>query len=369
MPEDIFTLTGIDDDTLQDFSISLHEALNSLEFDIGKLEKDPSDSETTTKIYSTMHSIKGNCIMCSILPFIDYSESIEEVVSQLRSGQIPFTHYIKEALLLGLDKFRSDTNSMLLSGSISTAPLKKIANTFKRLTQASQDDTNAIAAEIIKMISGSAAIHLPLSEKQIDNSPNQNTIQTPDSDDDVKYFKELAMITDDNSPFWEGRSKKAVNVCLGINQMLANPIDSRQLMAASYLHDIGMAFVPYEILNKNAKLNSLEEKKVQLHVKHSYEWLKRIPGWADAAHMVLQHHERVDGTGYPNHTEGKGICTGAKILAVADTFYAVTNQRADRSFKRSLVRATSEINSCVGTQFDGEVVAAFSDMIQNMHAK
>lgn len=369
MSNEIFKLIDIDQDTLHDFITCLHESLAEIEHDLFTLEKDPHNEESIHNTFRALHMIKGNCRLCFMDPFAEYTHALEDVFSQLRSKQITFTPYIKEAILLALDKFRHDMDDIEHNGEVIINPLRKISSAFEKLTRAPAAEIEIQAAEIIRQLGGEAASHLPLSDTPGKSPTTQNVLHEFDMDADLEYFRELATLVDDNSSYWQDRSKKTANVCLGINQFLENPLDSRQLMAAAYLHDTGMAFTPHEIVHKQYKLNSIEEHKIHQHVMHSYEWLKRMPGWKEAAQMVLQHHERPDGLGYPNNTKGEDICVGAKVLALADTFYAITNKRADRSYKRSLLRAIAEINNCVNQQFDAEVVKAFNDLVRQIHSK
>lgn len=97
--------------------------------------------------------------------------------------------------------------------------------------------------------------------------------------------------------------------------------------------------------------------------------LNRIPGWEEAALMIYHHHERPDGQGYPQQLGRTKICPGAKLIAIADSFFSITNTRADRTHKRSILRAVSEINAYSGTQFDEETVDAFNQMIKHTYTK
>ncbi|OUR86757.1 hypothetical protein A9Q81_27975 [Gammaproteobacteria bacterium 42_54_T18] len=130
-----------------------------------------------------------------------------------------------------------------------------------------------------------------------------------------------------------------------------------------------MSFISRDIINKNSKLSPIEEKEIKRHVKVGYEWVNRIPHWQEAALMIQQHHERPDGLGYPKKLTGDQICSGARILAIADTFFAITNERADRSHKRSLLRAAKEINAHADTQFDNNTVLAFNQMIKDQYGR
>ena len=131
------------------------------------------------------------------------------------------------------------------------------------------------------------------------------------------------------------------------------------------MHDIGMAFLPHELINKQAKLNSMEQKRLKKHVGWGYNMLSRMSSWQDAATMVLQHHEFEDGSGYPNEISGDDLCDGAKIIAILDAFYAMTNLRSDRNHRRSVLRAVSEINACTGAQFSSYWVELFNQLIKD----
>lgn len=141
-------------------------------------------------------------------------------------------------------------------------------------------------------------------------------------------------------------------------------VDHDQLTAAVYLHDIGMSLIPSEILNKPSKLSNEEFELIKNHIEMGATMLEKIPGWQEAAKMVRQHHEKYNGSGYPEGLSKDGIHPGAMIIALADTFYAVTNERADRSYKKSLFSAVTLINGESGGQFNPRFVEAFNETVR-----
>ena len=82
--------------------------------------------------------------------------------------------------------------------------------------------------------------------------------------------------------------------------------------------------------------------------------------------MVLAHHERFDGTGYPNGVVGHAIHPGGQMLSIVDTFCSITNERSDRTFKKSLLSAISEINANIETQFDPDMVHVFNEVVRRI---
>lgn len=132
----------------------------------------------------------------------------------------------------------------------------------------------------------------------------------------------------------------------------------RNLGMGAWLHDIGKLAIPDGILLKPGALTDNERQVMQHHVLIGYDLVKRIPFLADAAEIILGHHERCDGSGYPRGLRGEQISIGAKIFAVADSFDAMTSDRPYRS-AMPFSAARAEIELHAGTLYDPQVVRAF----------
>jgi putative nucleotidyltransferase with HDIG domain/PAS domain S-box-containing protein len=111
-------------------------------------------------------------------------------------------------------------------------------------------------------------------------------------------------------------------------QLTENEING--IKASALVHDIGKIAIPSEILTKSSALNAYEMALVQNHVVVGYQLLKNLEFPWNVAKIVLQHHERLDGSGYPNHLKGDEICLEAQIVAVADTVEAMAHFRPYR---------------------------------------
>ncbi len=127
---------------------------------------------------------------------------------------------------------------------------------------------------------------------------------------------------------------------------------------AASLHDVGKIAIPDAILRKHGKLSPEEWRVMETHVWVGFSLLRRIHFLAEVAEIVLAHHERFDGKGYPRGLKGDEIPLGARIFAVSDTLDAMTS---DRPYRRALpfAHARQEIVSESGHQFDSKVVEAF----------
>lgn len=135
------------------------------------------------------------------------------------------------------------------------------------------------------------------------------------------------------------------------------------LRAASKLHDLGKICVPSEILNKPGSLTQLEYDIAQFHSYIGFKVLSKIRVMEDAARMVLQHHERIDGSGYPLGLKRSEIDMGARILAVADVLEAMTSSQPYR-FSHDLENTLEEIIKGRGTRYDPVVVDACIELFE-----
>lgn len=142
--------------------------------------------------------------------------------------------------------------------------------------------------------------------------------------------------------------------------------DIHKLVKASILHDIGKISTPDAVLLKPGTLNELEYKMIKEHVSVGYEMLKGIKIYADLAEIMLHHHERYDGSGYPSGLKKDEIPLLSAIMSVADTFDAMTSTRIYKKSK-SVKEALAELDSLKGTQFNPKVVDVAINVLKEVN--
>ena len=156
-----------------------------------------------------------------------------------------------------------------------------------------------------------------------------------------------------------GHSQRVCRYSLEIARAMRWPDkELGSLARGAYLHDIGKLGTPDGILLKPGPLTAAERRVMQQHVQIGFDIVKGIPFLADAAEIVLMHHERFDGSGYPRGLKEEKILLGARIFAVADTLDAITS---DRPYHRasSFESARETIRHLSGSHFDPQVVDVF----------
>ena len=144
-------------------------------------------------------------------------------------------------------------------------------------------------------------------------------------------------------------------------KMKLNLLQLENLSLAAYLHDIGKINVPEEILNKTSRLTDEEFTIIKKHPVDGAEMVKNTY-FKDIAPIIEQHHERLNGSGYPNSLKGDEILLEARIIAVSDTFDAMTEERVYRKALNSKF-ALDELKSLVNTHFDQAVVSALEEVL------
>ncbi len=137
-----------------------------------------------------------------------------------------------------------------------------------------------------------------------------------------------------------------------------DPEQLERIRWGALLHDVGKIGLPDEVLKQAGKLNAAAWRVVRRHPGTGYELIRRLEFLGEARQVVLAHHERFDGTGYPRGLRGEAIPLGARIFAVVDTLDAITSDRPYRP-AADYLRAAAEIRQGAGTQLDPAAGAAF----------
>ena len=169
----------------------------------------------------------------------------------------------------------------------------------------------------------------------------------------------LAITVDGRDPHTPGHSKRVatasemVGKAIGVSQK-----ELADLHVASLLHDIGKVSIADSILTKPGELTGDEWELLRSHSAEGARIVGHVTGLAVLAPMILHHHERYDGTGYPDGLKGQDIPLGARIIGVADAYDTMTTPRPYR-YVMSQDEALGELRRCSGAQFDPEFIEAF----------
>ncbi|MCK9223584.1 MAG: HD domain-containing protein [Candidatus Muirbacterium halophilum] len=176
-------------------------------------------------------------------------------------------------------------------------------------------------------------------------------------------IKVLANVLDAKDPYTHGHSERVMEYSVAIAyKMGLNEKDVKNIEFGALLHDIGKVGVDLSILNKPGRLTEDEFAIIKTHPEQGYQIIAPVKFLQDKFSAIKYHHEKWDGTGYPDGLSGEDIPLDARIVAVADTFDAMTSTR---SYRKALDKeiAVEEIKRVSGTQFDPRIVEAFLKVV------
>ena len=182
-----------------------------------------------------------------------------------------------------------------------------------------------------------------------------------------QMIETLANVIVARDSYTAGHQKRVANLASAIAAKLNLPLHTIEgIELSALIHDIGKIAVPAEILTKPSKLSDFELAMLRNHVQTGYDILKNMNFPWNLAQIILEHHERVDGSGYPNGLKGDSICEEARIIAVADTVEAISSDRPYRKSK-GIEAALEEITMNRGILYDDRVVDACLDVFKEDH--
>lgn len=177
-----------------------------------------------------------------------------------------------------------------------------------------------------------------------------------------KTFEEmvttLATTLEKRDPYTAGHQQRVANLAVAIAEDMGLSDEEIELIfMAGLIHDLGKIYVPAEILNKPGHLTELEFGMIKTHPEVGYEILKNVDFPWEVARVVHEHHERLNGTGYPNGIKKHEILMASRILSIADVVEAMASHRPYRP-ALSISVALDEILKNKGTLYDPEAVEA-----------
>ena len=163
--------------------------------------------------------------------------------------------------------------------------------------------------------------------------------------------------------YWNGHSRNVARLAERVGRKMGLSRGTCERLAlAGQLHDIGMLAVPQSVLLDYSRFGVNEFRSVQKHPEVSYEVLRPLTSVSDILPAIRHHHERMNGTGYPQELRGEDIPLGARILAVADAYDAMTHDRPHREGMTS-VQAVAELRRCTPAGYDPACVDALAEVV------
>lgn len=359
-------VSDFDPDIISDLKDELDEKRQRCNDHLLTLEQDPKDIETVNLLFRDVHTVKGDLGIMGISQYLSLLQAIEDVLDNLRKQQKQYTPALGDVLLLSLDlTFKELKGFFKPDNEFDQPSYDKIADMVSKLAKLEGTDAEQQTLAVVQTLAPETA-----PAKEEDEQQFRDYFTEEEINEEVAFFMQLSLLVDQRSPYGPGRTERLFELAMTMNQLAGNPIPSSQLQTALYLHDIGMAFIPRRMMIKASSLSKNDWEWVKNHVTTIHRLIGAFDVWTEAAEIILHHHERLDGSGYPSGLKENEICEGAKLLAIVDTFEAITQTRAYQDSKqRPMVRAIMEINQFAGVLYCPKWVQHFNQAVKRLHVK
>lgn len=347
-----------DEESFQDFRDALSDYAPHIEALVAQLRVQPNDTQAVADLFRVFHNIKGDASLCRLGFLVPFMHGTETLLARVRAAEVPFSASLADVLLLSIDRLQLAIDVLANHESTDNLHLSEFTTGLEALHGLPAGELDAACLRLIDVMTGAA------SQESHVQVPNFDALQY-DLGGDLAFFRQLALQLEGRSVLFDGRTERNLKLALLTNEIAGAPVNVDQLCAAVYVHDVGMMFLPETLWIGSARLSEDQRKLMNEHTRWGAGLLQRIPGWDEASTMVLQHHEKPDGSGYPLGLSGAAIVPGAKILAQVDAFEAVMVKHGTRGQPRSTLRAAAEVNAS-DHQFDKAWVKPFNLAVRHL---
>ena len=371
-------LANLDAGSLADFFGLITEAHTQMEQSLLLLQIDNEDSQSLSELAMAIDNIHNALADHSLGELRELTGSLLQLIYAVRQRHMPFSTTIGDIILLATQDIKVLIEKALI-GDTTLALMKRLPRicvAIKNVAHVDRSMQESMMRDILLLLDTNTEM-LDSTTTAAESLRNLFSSADPDDDElvsfgvevneDFIFFHGLGEPLESRSNYWQGRNQRMLRLALKMNEQAGRPVEPNQLAAAVYMHDVGMALLPLEIINNESPLTESDLQQIREHPKFGFELLRYMKQWREAAYIVLQHHERMDGSGYPYGLKESEICEGAKILAIVDAVDARTHERTHASTQQqALLRAAMEIGKHSETQFSTYWVNIFKSLFQQM---
>lgn len=374
----VYEVDTIDADALAHFFKTFSGAYLHIEQALLMLELDATNERFLGELQSAIHSIQEALEKIGLNELLCLTVTLQGLVQSIRDKKVEFHTVISDIVLLAVDDIKVVLEK-IIDGETRCVMLERMPRVCATISNIAEVDgfyQDSIIKDALLLLDPSTEIlepHISPSASLVDlfddSAPDEEELAAygVEENEDFVFFRALSEPLETRARYWRGRSQRMLRLALKMNDHAGRPVDPNQLAAAVYMHDAGMALLPLDVINHESDLSEDELQQIKEHPKIGFELLRYMKQWREAANIVLQHQERVDGKGYPYGLTENEICDGAKIIAIVDAIDARTHERVHSTLlKRPLLRAVMEIGKHVDTQFSEKWVNVFKQVFHQM---
>ncbi len=374
----VTTLENLGASALANFFASYTASQQEIEQSLMLLELSPDDGALLLTMQQDIAQIQQSLQDLGLDNLSPLTTSLNKLVHSLQLKEFSFETLISDLILLAINDVKMVIEKIIDGDSrcVLVDRLPRICESIEAIPLCDDSDRPSVIRDALllldptmEIIENSITVNDTLMNLFSPESPDEEELAAygVEESDDFVFFRSLSEPLEQRARYWRGRAHRMLRLALKMNDFAGRPVNPNQLAAAVYMHDAGMALLPLEIINSEQTLTEEQLTEVRQHPVIAYELMRYMKKWREAAQIVLQHHEQVDGKGYPYGLSENEICDGAKILAIADAVDARTHERAHATLmKRPLLRAAIELGKNSGVQFSERWVDVFKEVFHEL---
>ncbi len=374
----VYHVDTIGADALAGFFQTFSSAYEQIEQALLLLDLSPNTPSLIDDLIQSTQLINQSLEQLSFDELQNLTHSLLGLLQDIKKGQIEFSSELSDIILITINDIKNIIETVIDSNKpcVLLKRIPKVCHAIEQISHTPPMQLHSAIKDTLMLLDPSTELIEP-SISNTDSLKHLFDESAPDAEElaaygveeseDFIFFKSLSAPLESRAQYWNSRNQRMLRLALKMNDEAGRPVDPNQLAAAIYLHDAGMALLPLDIINNTDSLTEEQIQQVREHPQFGFELLRYMKSWQEAAYIILQHHERVDGNGYPFGLKGEDICDGAKIVAIVDAVDARTHERGHAAMlKRPLLRAAMEIGKHADVQFDSYWVNIFRSVFQQM---
>lgn len=358
-----YKISNLSIDGLANFFETFSAANLEIEQSLLMLELNSNDTYCIADLANAINTVHAAITKIELYELYDLTQSLIDMLWSVKIKELKFETVLSDVILLAVNDVKIIVETMLepKEHCVLLDRLPQVCNAINQIAKVSPMQFNSATKDALLLLDPTMEViepNISVSDSLINlfqnDGPDEEELAAygVEESEDFIFFKGLSEPLETRAKYWHGRSQRMLRLALKMNDEARRPVDPMQLAAAVYMHDVGMALLPLEIINGTTQLSEEDLERVKQHPIISFELLRYMKQWKEAASIVLQHHERMDGSGYPYGLKENDICEGAKILAIVDAIDARTHERIYTTLlKRPLLRAAIEIGKNSENQF------------------
>ncbi len=318
------TQQDFDEDMIREFGDEFTEACELIEQTLDQLADDPENQDLVNELFRHVHTVKGNLRMVEFNDIAAFVHAIEDIIDAIRNQQLHYDLLLKDVTLLAMEKVQDMFNAAFAGESLDDFDSQAVQDILEQIPL-QQGGYRHLVIDACRLLDPGYEPPADAASTSGGETPQAEETGLSETAPDLVAFHQMAIRFEDRMPGWEQRTEYLLEICQSMNEIAGEPVERSQLAAAVCLHDIAMDTETPPLDDDIWPMPGAAHR----HIALALRLIGQYAGWETAARIIAQHHERYDGSGFPQGLKRDEIEPGARLLAVAGRFVDLSMDRAD----------------------------------------